>query len=149
TLTVDGALNGCIGTIEAAEPLGQAVARLARAAAFSDPRLPALTHEEYSLLDIEISILSPLSPIPAASRAELLAGLRPGIDGLVIEEGGARALFLPTVWEQLPEPDDFLDHLHHKAGIAAEPWPPDLRAFRFITQIFSRHAGTPPTGGPG
>jgi AmmeMemoRadiSam system protein A len=140
TLTVGGALNGCIGTIEGSEPLGAAVARLAWSAAFADPRLPALRVADYAHLTIEISILSTLTPIEARSLSDLRERVRPAVDGLVIEAGSRRGLFLPSVWEQLPDPDEFLDRLYRKAGIAPRSWPPGMQASRFTTETHSRQA---------
>ena len=138
TLTVDGSLNGCIGAIGGAAPLGQEVTRLARSAAFADPRLPALRHEDLPGLVIEVSILSPFEPLPARSRAELVAALRPGTDGLLIAAGSHRAVFLPDVWDQVPDPSDFVDHLYRKGGLAPGTWPPGMTAHRFTTQRFER-----------
>jgi AmmeMemoRadiSam system protein A len=141
TLNVRGELNGCIGSIESDEPLGVSVARHAWSAAFTDPRLPALRWVDYDHLDIEISILSPLSPIPAPSRDELLDLLEPGVDGLLIAAGSRRAVFLPSVWEQLPSASTFLAHLFHKAGLPPDRWPDNLRAFTFTADKFGRRAG--------
>jgi len=141
TLTVDGSLNGCIGCIEGVEPLGHAVPRHAWAAAFADPRLPSLRPEAYERLLIEISVLSPLSPIPADSREDLLAQLRPHVDGLVVAAGGGRALFLPSVWEQLPQPEEFLDHLQLKAGLPPGRWPPGMLSYRFTATKIARKTG--------
>ena len=141
TLTVDGELNGCIGTIDASEPLGCAVGRCARSAAFSDPRLPPLRPEDYASLTIEVSVLSPLTPIPATSRQQVLDQLRPGVDGLQITAGPRQAVFLPAVWEKLPAPTDFLDHLLRKAGLRSGTWPPRMRAWRFTADKLARHAG--------
>lgn len=142
TLTVAGELNGCIGNVEGIEPIGHAVARLALSAAFDDPRLPVLQPADFPNLTIELSLLSELSTIVAESRADLLAALRPHHDGVVVTAGPRQALFLPTVWEQLPRCDDFLDHLWIKAGLTPRTWPTDLRAFRFTTQSYRRRAGT-------
>ena len=136
TVRVNGALNGCIGSIDPVAPLGAAVARHAWDAAFSDPRLPRLQPEDYSHATIEVSVLSPLAPIPATSEAELLAALRPGDDGLVIAARGRRGLFLPVVWESLPDPRDFLHHLQDKAGLPPAWWPDDITAHRFSVQKF-------------
>lgn len=141
TLNVHGQLNGCIGTINGAEPLGHSVARLALSAAFADPRLPSLQPADYAHLDITISLLSPMSPIAAGSRADLKAALRPGHDGLVIHAGERQPLVLPTVWEQLPDPDDFLDHLWWKAGMRPRTGPAGMCAFRFSTQHHERRTG--------
>jgi AmmeMemoRadiSam system protein A len=138
TLTVDGALNGCIGTIEGAGPLGQEVVRLARSAAFADPRLPALRREDLAGLVIEVSILSPFELLDVGSRAQLVRALRPGTDGLVIAAGPHRAVFLPDVWDQLPDPDDFVDHLFRKGGLVPGTWPSNLAAHRFTTEHVER-----------
>jgi AmmeMemoRadiSam system protein A len=141
TLNVRGELNGCIGSIESDEPLGVSVARHAWSAAFTDPRLPALRWGDYEHLDIEISILSPLAPIAASSRGDLLDRLEPRVDGLLIAAGSRRAVFLPSVWEQLPSAATFLDRLLHKAGLPLDWWPDDLRAFTFTADKFGRRAG--------
>jgi AmmeMemoRadiSam system protein A len=138
TLFVDGRLNGCIGAIDTPEPLPSCIARLARSAAFADPRLPALRRQDLPALTIEVSILSPLEPIASGTRAEVLAAVRPHAHGLQIESGRRRGVFLPDVWAQLPDPDDFLDHLLAKAGLHPRTWPADLRAHRFATTAFVR-----------
>lgn len=142
TLTVAGRLNGCIGTVEGDEPLGHAVARLALSAAFADPRLPALRPDDHPHLSIELSLLSPLEPVPVRSRTDLLDAVRPGHDGVVVRAGTRQGLFLPSVWEQLPDPEEFLDHLWLKAGLIPGTWPAGLRAFRFTAQRHERRAGT-------
>lgn len=142
TLKVGGELNGCIGTIDGDEPLGHAIPRLALSAAFADYRLPALRPSDYRDLLIEVSLLSPLTPIDARSRDELRATLEPGDDGVVVKSGSRQALFLPAVWEQLPDPDDFLDHLWHKAGLAPRTWPPGTETFRFRARKHERRAGS-------
>jgi len=138
TLTVRGELNGCIGSIEGEEPLGESVARHAWSAAFTDPRLPPLRWADYEHLEIEVSVLAPLADIAADSRPDLLGALRPGRDGLLISSGTSRAVFLPSVWEQLPAAEIFVERLFVKAGIASTPWPDDLRASRFTAQKISR-----------
>jgi AmmeMemoRadiSam system protein A len=141
TLHVAGELNGCIGNITGSPPLVTNVAELAIKAAFEDPRLPALRHRDLAQLDIEISLLSALVEVPARSRVELLQQLQRGEDGLVIRSGFHQALFLPSVWEQLPEPDRFLVHLFRKAGLPADVWPDDLVAAVFTTTTFHRDLG--------
>ena len=139
TLTVDSELNGCIGTIEGAgEPLGHAVARLAFQSAFADPRLPALERSEYSRLTIEISLLSPLSPIPVRSWQALVDELRPSHDGVVIRAQRRQGVFLPSVWDKLPDPAEFLDQLYLKAGLRPRSWPRDTEALRFTASHYER-----------
>jgi AmmeMemoRadiSam system protein A len=138
TLTVAGRLNGCIGAIDGDEPLGHAVPRLALSAAFADPRLPPLRPADQSRLTIELSMLSEPMPMGVDSRAELLATLRPGHDGMIVAAGERRGLFLPAVWEQIPDPEDFVDHLWLKAGMRPRTWPPGIQTLRFSTQRHTR-----------
>lgn len=138
TLNVGGSLNGCIGNIESPEPIATTVAELAIKAAFEDYRLPKLRNEDLAELEIEISLLSPPSPVPAGTRAELLEQLVPGRHGLILTSGGHRAVFLPSVWAQLPQPSDFIDHLLRKAGLPADRWPSDLHADVFTTVSSAR-----------
>ncbi|MBN2886377.1 MAG: AmmeMemoRadiSam system protein A [Chromatiaceae bacterium] len=136
TLHRAGALRGCIGSLEAEQPLALEVADKAFAAAFRDPRFPALRAGELADLALDISVLAPPEPLPVASEAELLGILRPGIDGLILSEHGRRATFLPSVWEQLPAPADFLAHLKRKAGLAASHWSRDMRFERYGSEAF-------------
>ncbi len=125
TVRRDGELRGCIGSMTPVRSVAADVAHNA-VAATRDPRLPPITPTELVDLDIKISVLTPLQPLDVTSRAELLAVLQPGVDGIAIGSGPNRATFLPSVWEQLPEPDDFLDQLWRKAGLKSRHWPDDL-----------------------
>lgn len=133
TVRVRGELRGCAGCLEPALPLVCDVARNAWRSAFDDPRFAPLTGAELPDLDIHVSVLSPLEPVAAASEDDLLRTLRPGVDGVVLEEGSRRATFLPAVWESLPEPRDFLDRLREKAGLPRDYWSPGLRFWRYTT----------------
>ncbi|TPF95606.1 dioxygenase [Bifidobacterium sp. UTCIF-39] len=120
TLTEGGHLRGCIGTLEAYRPLGRDIAEHAIDAASRDPRFRPVTASEYPLLDVEVSVLGRPEPMLATSREELEAELRPGTDGLIIDDGhGHRATFLPQVWDELPSPHDFVSHLLMKSGLPA------------------------------
>lgn len=134
TLKVEGRLRGCVGSLEARLPLVVDVVRNAHAAAFRDPRFPALTWPEFERLDIHLSLLTPPEPLAVGCEEELLALLRPGVDGLVLSEGARRGTFLPSVWEELPEPHEFLRHLKLKAGLPADYWSPTLRIERYTTE---------------
>jgi AmmeMemoRadiSam system protein A len=134
TLHVDEKLRGCIGTLEASQTLVQDVASNAYGAAFRDPRFPALTWPEYERLAIHISVLSLPEPMQFSSEAELLAQLRPRVDGLIIEEDYRRGTFLPSVWEQLPDPREFLRQLKHKAGLHPDYWSSRIRVQRYTTE---------------
>ncbi|WP_210394592.1 AmmeMemoRadiSam system protein A [Motiliproteus sediminis] len=120
TLTRKGKLRGCIGTLEAQQPLADAVAHYAESAAFDDPRFPPLERQEWPDTEVELSVLSSPQPLAVASEADLLAQLKPHLHGLIIEHGHHRATFLPQVWEQLPEGRDFVRQLKRKAGLADE-----------------------------
>jgi uncharacterized protein len=129
-------LRGCIGSLEARRPLALDVAENAFASAFRDPRFAPLARAEEPRLDLHISVLSEAEQIPVRSEAELLASLRPGIDGVILSAGARRGTFLPSVWEQLPEPHRFLAQLKRKAGLPADYWSAELRVERYTVEAF-------------
>jgi AmmeMemoRadiSam system protein B/AmmeMemoRadiSam system protein A len=131
TLTIDGKLRGCIGSLSAVRPLGEDVAENARRAAFHDPRFPALSKDDWPRCRVEVSLLSAPKPLRFADEAELLALVRRGEDGLILECDGRRGTFLPQVWEGLPEPRRFLDALKQKAGLPAETRLARCRIWRY------------------
>jgi uncharacterized protein len=137
TLHKEEHLRGCIGIIEAYRPLIIDVSENAYAAAFLDPRFPALTPQELADITISISILSPPEPMTFSSEADLLQKIRPGIDGLLLTEGSNRGTFLPTVWESLPDPKDLLKHLKLKAGLLKNHWSETLTMERYTSEEFS------------
>ncbi len=134
TLMIKQQLRGCIGSLEAYRPLVEDVVENAFAAAFRDPRFHPLQTQEYERLHYHISILTPPSPMQFQSEADLLAQLRPGIDGLILADLGRRGTFLPSVWESLPEPADFLRHLKLKAGFSPTYWSPSLTIQRYTVE---------------
>jgi len=131
TIHKHGALRGCIGTLEPYRPLAADVAANALAAAFEDPRFPPLTRQEFPLIRIELSVLSPLQEMQVRDEADALSRLRPGVDGVVLRFGMHRATFLPQVWEQLPDSAQFMAHLKMKAGLPASFWDPDVVICRY------------------
>jgi len=139
TLRRDGRLLGCIGSMEPGRPLGQDVATHAFDAAFRDPRLPAVTLDDWDHMDIEISVLGPLETIDVHSRDELRAVLRPGTDGVLLTSREGRGTFLPSVWHQVGSPDEFLDLLWRKAGLRPRRWPSDLMVERYQVEEFGEH----------
>lgn len=146
TVKVEGGLRGCVGS-SAPAPLAEDVAGNAYKAAFADPRFPPLGSDELAGLSVGVSILGHPRPLAFGSEAELIAALEPGLDGLIIEATGRRALFLPAVWEQLAEPRDFVRRLKQKAGLAPDYWSSEFRAWRFRTEGFGGDAdvtSTPP-----
>lgn len=139
TLMQDGKLRGCIGTLQAWRPLGLDVQENALAAAFRDPRFAALEAKELPRTLIEVSRLTPPEPMAFSDEAEALAQLQPGIDGVILSAGSHRATYLPQVWEQLPEPRDFIAHLKRKAGLAEDYWGPNLRLERYRVEKWKEH----------
>ncbi len=141
TLHIGDHLRGCIGTMVAIRPLVADVAYNAFAAAFSDPRFPPLSRVEFDPLRIEISVLSPPEPMLFESEADLIRQIRPGVDGLILEEGSYRGTFLPSVWESLPEPRQFLQNLKLKAGLPADYWSDTVKIHRYRTESFGEESG--------
>ncbi|WP_028318442.1 AmmeMemoRadiSam system protein A [Desulfobulbus elongatus] len=123
TLHKRSALRGCIGSLTGVEPVVDGVRRHALNAAFHDHRFQPLTAAELAELHVEVSVLTEPRPLSCEDADQLLRLLRPGIDGVILEgPGGAGATFLPQVWRQLPEPEQFLGHLCRKAGLAEDAW---------------------------
>ena len=145
TLNLDGSLRGCIGSIEAHRPLAHDVAHNAFAAAFRDPRFPPLSADELSRIELHISLLAPARPLPASSEHELLSKLRPRIDGLILEDPPYRSVFLPQVWDTLPEPSEFVAHLKRKAGLPPSHWSAGLRFYRFTVEEIGEEETRRPT----
>lgn len=135
TLEKQNRLRGCIGTLEAYRPLVVDIVENAFAAAFRDPRFTPLQADELSELQIHISLLTPPEPLPVKDEAELLRQLRPGIDGLILQDGHHRATFLPSVWESLPTPPQFVAQLKLKAGLPVDYWSDTLRFERYQTIV--------------
>jgi len=136
TLERRGRLRGCIGSLQASLPLVQDVAENAFSAAFRDPRFDPLTPEEFKDLDIHISVLGIPEKMSFTSEQDFLNQLRPGIDGIILQDGYHRGTFLPSVWEDLPNPADFLSHLKLKAGLPMNYWSDTLQAWRYTTEYF-------------
>lgn len=133
SLHLDGDLRGCIGQTQRARTLGEQVVENAFAAAFRDPRFPPLTRAELDRVAIEVHVLTPLEPLRFADLPSLHALLRPGEDGLQLEQRERLGVFLPIMWTQLPTPQRFVAHLLRKAGIAD---PVSLSASRFGARVF-------------
>jgi AmmeMemoRadiSam system protein A len=137
TLTIQQQLRGCIGTLEAYRPLVIDVIENAYAAAFRDPRFSPVNNTEFNLLEYHISLLQPSVEMQFDSEEDLLQQIQPGTDGLIFNSDGRRATFLPSVWEQLPEPTEFINHLKIKAGFDKSYWSPDIKVSRYHVDEFS------------
>ena len=131
TLMQGSELRGCIGTLEAHRPLLEDVQSNAISAAFRDPRFAPLQYAELRRTRVEVSLLSARAPIIFESEQHALAQLRPEVDGIIFEFGHYRSTFLPQVWEQLPDPETFMAHLKHKAGLAPNFWAVDVKLSRY------------------
>ena len=129
-------LRGCCGTLDAPRPLAEDVWRNAWAAAFNDYRFPPLTAAEWPHMSVHLSLLTVPEPLDVATEEQLLALLRPSIDGLILESDAGRATFLPAVWQQIPEPVQFVRQLKLKAGWPATYWSSAVRCSRYATESF-------------
>lgn len=137
TLHLEEALRGCMGSLKADEPLVANVWRNAYAAAFRDPRFAPLTADEFDRLHVHISILSRPTALQFATEAELLAQIRPGTDGLILSEGNQRGTLLPSVWEHVTNPREFLLQLKRKADLPPDYWSPAIRVARYTATSIS------------
>jgi hypothetical protein len=131
TLKRAGQLRGCIGSLRPVRPLGVDVRANAIAAAFGDPRFPPLAVFEFEEVVVEVSLLTADERIDVVDEDDLLARLRPGLDGVTLEYGRRRATFLPQVWDALPDAREFLAALKRKAGLAEDFWSPQMNVTRY------------------
>ncbi len=137
TLTQNGQLRGCIGSLQAHQSLLADLKKNAVSAAFSDPRFSPLCPDEFAGTSIEISLVGAASAMEFHNEANALSQLKPGVDGVILEFSRYRSTFLPQVWEQLPEPDQFIAHLKRKAGLPENFWHPEIRLARYSVTKFS------------
>jgi AmmeMemoRadiSam system protein A len=138
TLTLGGQLRGCIGHIEAIQPLYKDVIENAAAAAFDDPRFPPLDRSELDEVEIEVSVLSKPENLDYKNADDLVRKLKPGKDGVILRKGAYGATFLPQVWDEIKNPEDFLSHLSAKAGLDTDEWRKgELRIQVYSVEAFS------------
>jgi AmmeMemoRadiSam system protein A len=137
TLYENQQLRGCIGSLEAHQPLVRDVSENAFSAAFRDPRFPPLQSSERGLITLSISVLTPATLMNFNSEQDLIDQIEPGVDGLIMQDGFRRGTFLPSVWEQLPDKRLFLQHLKQKAGLPSDYWSETLQVSRYRTESFS------------
>ena len=136
TLHAEEKLRGCIGSLEPRTSLAEDVSFNAYAAAFRDTRFQPLQADELDTLSLEISVLSSPEMLDFDSESSLLEVVRPGIDGLILQDHDFRSTFLPSVWKSLPDPARFLGHLKLKAGLATDYWSASIRVWRYTTESF-------------
>lgn len=122
TLTIDGELRGCIGTLEAHQSLAEDVREHAIAAALEDPRFSPVDKAELNRIKLEVSRLTAPHLLEYSSSEDLLTKLSPHVDGVILKSDHRRATFLPQVWEKIPSPVDFLDQLCAKMGARSDLW---------------------------
>ncbi|MGL4860413.1 MAG: AmmeMemoRadiSam system protein B, partial [Enterobacteriaceae bacterium] len=134
TLTQNGELRGCIGSLEAGQPLLTDIAHNACRAAFHDRRFAPIGEQDLPTLEVSISILSAPQPLPVSDERDLLQKLRPQVDGLIIQYQQHQGTFLPSVWQMLPEPEQFLRQLKLKAGLPADFWSDEMRVWRYTAE---------------
>ena len=140
TLQKNGALRGCIGTLEPEKPLLESVQENACHAAFDDTRFSPVTREEFEDIQIEVSLLSVPEKLYYSGVKDLLARVVPFQDGVIVQKGYHRATFLPQVWEQLSDPESFLTQLCLKARLDAHAWQAgDLTVFTYQVQSFTEN----------
>ena len=131
TLMQQCELRGCVGSLEPRRALSADVRANALAAAFRDPRFAPLAAKEFDLTSVEVSLLSAQEALAFADEGDLVAQLRRGVDGIVLQHGHHRATFLPQVWETLPAPRDFVAALKRKAGLREDFWAADVKVARY------------------
>ncbi|MFL5344590.1 MAG: AmmeMemoRadiSam system protein A [Hyalangium sp.] len=137
TLRKDGELRGCIGSLEAHRPLAEDLIQNARSAAHRDPRFSPLRRNELDVVRFEVSLLTPLERLEVQSQQEALEKLRPGVDGVMLQWGPHRGVFIPKMWKQLPDPVEFLTFLKRKAGLPSKEWLSGTRVWRFTAEDWS------------
>lgn len=131
TLTINGTLRGCIGSLEPHRRLIDDVRANAQAAAFRDPRFKPLSAEEFAQTKIEVSVLSPVEVMQWRDEDDALAQLRPGIDGVIFEYGHHRSTFLPQVWAEFSDAKTFMSNLKYKGGLPPDFWDPAVKLSRY------------------
>ena len=136
-----GDLRGCVGSIEASRPLGDAVVWAARAAAFRDGRFDPLAEVELDRIRLDVSALSPLAPLPVRDEADAISQLARRRPGVVFQDGRRRSVLLPQVWDALPDPAEFLRHLKLKAGLPPTFWSPSVQLDVFTCEEFAEGDG--------
>lgn len=137
TLQDSNKLRGCIGTIDPHRSLLLDVRGNAFDAAFNDPRFEPVSLNEIDRIAIEVSVLTPRVPVNYDSSFDLYSQIKPGVDGVYIEYGQHRGTFLPQVWQQLPDKEQFFKHLKSKAGLPPDFWSESLKVYRYRVQKWS------------
>ena len=133
TLTRAGKLLGCIGSVFAHQSIARDVADNTYAAALEDKRFNPLTADDLAQTEITISLLTGYERIRYQDEADLIRQIEAGKDGIVLRSGDRQALFLPSVWKELPDKQEFLNNLKLKAGMTPSYWSNKIKVYRFYT----------------
>jgi len=133
TLRIGNELRGCMGSLQAEKPLVQDISQNAFSAAFRDPRFPPLLEMEYKQTQLHITVLESAQPMTFADEEDLLRQIEPGIDGLTLSVDGKRGTLLPSVWETLPDKNEFWRALKLKAHLPENFWSKTIQISRFRT----------------
>ncbi len=137
TLTIQNELRGCIGSLQAHEPLLENLIHNTCAAALHDPRFKPVSNQEFDDINIHVSILTTAETMNINTEQELLEQLTPGVDGLILSEGTRSATYLPSVWEQLPDKASFVKQLKLKAGLASDYWSSNIECKNYQCESIS------------
>ncbi len=133
TLEQNGQLRGCIGSLIAHRPLVNDLAENAKNAAFNDTRFRPVNADDANHLKVNVSLLSNPRQITFSGEEDLLEKITPYLDGIIIRDGNRQSTFLPSVWEQIPDKQEFLKALKQKAGFSADYFSPTFEAYRYET----------------
>ena len=135
SLTLNGDLRGCIGSLVPVRPLAEDIRENARSAAFRDPRFFPVTMHEWKAMKIGISLVSPLEPFFFTDLDDLVRQISEKREGLLLKWEHRSATYLPEVWEMISDPCQFLRELLKKGQIPPDALPPGLRAFRYTSTL--------------
>jgi AmmeMemoRadiSam system protein A len=134
TIEIDHQLRGCYGSFTPAKPLIADVVDQSYNAAFKDPRFKPMTMKDVEVADISLSLLSIPCLFPIEDEQDLISKITPEKDGLILRSKGKSGLFLPSVWDSLPEPEEFVKGLKRKAGFKEDYWSDDIQIFRYTAE---------------
>lgn len=133
TLYNHGTMRGESGSLRAKQAVALEVAQHVRAAASEDVRFDGVKPEEQNALEIGITFLTDYERLNFKNEKDLLAVMKPGIDGIVLRDGNRQGVFLPSMWQEFPDKKEFLTQLKLKAGMSPTYWSDKLKAYRFRT----------------
>ncbi|NMC63075.1 MAG: AmmeMemoRadiSam system protein B [SAR324 cluster bacterium] len=138
TLKKNGQLRGCIGSILPEQSIARCVVDNTINAAVNDHRFNRVEEAELSSIDIEVSLLTVPKSLPHKDPQELLQKLEPRKHGVILKKGMHSATFLPQVWEELSDKQEFLRHLCLKGGMSLDCWKDaETQVLVYEAEVFS------------